>query len=292
MHCTRRATTDEGGIYLAANRHMHGYPRPQLARAHWTSLNGPWEFARDSHSRWDHPGDVSWDATIHVPFAPETPASGIGDTSFYEACWYRLHLDTPALRRRERLIIHFGAVDYAATVWLDDALVGSHEGGYTPFAFDLTDFLGGETAHELVVRAHDDPRDLAKPRGKQDWEREPHAIWYPRTTGIWQTVWLEVIPATSISYIRWTPNIERWEISLDTRIAGPVREGLKLTVKLWTGNTVIADDQYSLIGNEVARRIVLSDPGIDDYRNELLWSPSRPTLIQAQLQILDADGKV
>ncbi len=90
---------------------MHGYPRPQLVRAHWTSLDGPWEFALDSHSRWDHPGDVAWNATITVPFAPETPASGIADTGFYEACWYRLHLDTPALRRRERLILHFGAVD-------------------------------------------------------------------------------------------------------------------------------------------------------------------------------------
>ena len=270
---------------------MHGYPRPQLAREQWRSLNGSWQFAIDSHSRWDAPGEVAWDAAIIVPFAPETPASGIGNTDFYETCWYRLLLETPPLRRRERLLLHFGAVDYAATVWLDDALVGSHEGGYTPFWFDLTDFLAGDEAHELVVRAHDDPRDLAKPRGKQDWEREPHAIWYPRTTGIWQTVWTERVSTTRLDSVRWTPSLERWEIGLAARVAGVARDDLRLDVSLTAGDTMLAKDTYMVSAGEVHRRIGLSDPGVDDFRNGLLWSPMSPTLVSARLTLWGQDGE-
>jgi beta-galactosidase/beta-glucuronidase len=270
---------------------MHGYPRPQLARAQWTSLNGPWEFALDSHSRWDQPGDVAWDATINVPFAPETSASGIGDTSFYEACWYRLHLETPALLRRERLVLHFGAVDYATSVWLDNALVGSHEGGYTPFAFDLTEFMAGQPTHELVVRAQDDPRDLAKPRGKQDWEREPHAIWYPRTTGIWQTVWTERVGSTRLETVRWTPSLDRWDVGLHAGVAGIERDDLRLEVTLRVGERTIARDVYSVTAGEVHRRIGLSDPGVDDFRNGLLWSPASPTLVSARLRLWGQDDE-
>ncbi|MDP8909909.1 MAG: glycoside hydrolase family 2, partial [Chloroflexota bacterium] len=96
----------------------HGYPRPQLERADWASLNGAWEFALDPDARWTAPGQVVWDATIAVPFSPEAPASGIGDTGLYRACWYRRAFDAPELAVGERLILHFGAVDYAATVWV------------------------------------------------------------------------------------------------------------------------------------------------------------------------------
>jgi beta-galactosidase/beta-glucuronidase len=270
---------------------LEPHPRPQLERTGWISLSGIWDFALDPNSQWRSPTDVEWNKQIRVPFSPETPASQVGDTSLFRSCWYQRQFRAPQLQDQQRLILHFGAVDYLANVWVNGKLAVRHEGGNTPFQADITDLLI-EGKQTVVVKADDDPHDLAKPRGKQDWQLEPHSIWYPRTTGIWQTVWLEVIPEISLAYVRWTPNVERWEISLDTRIVGPAQEGLRLGVKLWTGNTVIADDQYSLIGNEVARRIVLSDPGIDDYRNELLWSPSRPTLIQAQLRIIAAGGQV
>jgi beta-galactosidase/beta-glucuronidase len=102
-----------------------------------------------------------------------------------------------------------GAGDYAAMGWVNGRCVGSHRGGYTPFAFDIS-FVAGAPEIEIVVRAEDDPQDLAKPRGKQDWQLHPHSIWYPRTSGIWQTVWLERLPSTSIDVDRWTPNLERW----------------------------------------------------------------------------------
>jgi beta-galactosidase/beta-glucuronidase len=114
--------------------------------------------------------------------------------------WYRRNFEVPILKPGERLFLHFGAVDYAATVWVNDAEVCSHQGGYTPFTADITDALNAGGPQRITVRAEDDPSDLTKPRGKQDWKLEPHSIWYPRTTGIWQTVWLETVPA---SLSRW-----------------------------------------------------------------------------------------
>ena len=183
----QRVLTLRGGS--AGTNRAHGYPRPQLERPEWVSLNGAWEFALDPEARWSAPDQVAWDATITVPFSPESPASGIGDTGLYRACWYRRTFDAPALARGERLILHFGAVDYAATVWVNGAVAARHEGGYTPFKADITELLG-PGPQTVVVCAEDDSQDLANPRGKQDWLLEPHSIWYPRTTGIWQTVWL------------------------------------------------------------------------------------------------------
>jgi beta-galactosidase/beta-glucuronidase len=262
----------------------HGYPRPQLQRKDWQSLNGPWDFAIDADACWCHGDEVEWSGTIEVPFAPETPASGIGHDLFFRACWYRRTVDVAAAPPDSRLLLHFGAVDYRTTVWINGNEAGSHEGGYTPFTVDLRGFAGLKTL-SIVVRAEDDPSDLAKPRGKQDWQLEPHSIWYPRTTGIWQTVWLETVPSTWIERIRWTPNLERWELGLEVWLGGMRSETLKLGVKLRAGDMVLADDTYTVIAGEVHRRIALSDPGIDDYRNGLLWNPATPTLIDVQLQL-------
>ena len=264
--------------------HGRGYPRPQLQRTSWFSLNGLWDFAMDRGAEWRHPREVIWETQILVPFSPETSASGIGDPSFLRACWYRTPLVLPVIEDGARILLHFGAVDYEATVWIDGRCLGSHEGGYTPFTFDITG-CSDQSPVELVVRAEDDPHDLAKPRGKQDWQVAPHSIWYPRTTGIWQTVWMEVVPRTALQALRWTPNIERWEVGLESWLSGAERDGLRMHARLTIGEQLIADDTYSVVNGEVHRRIALSDPGIDDYRNELLWCPESPTLIQAAIEL-------
>ena len=269
----------------------HGYPRPQLRRRDWISLNGQWDFLLDPAATLNLT-ELQWDRTIAVPFSPETTRSGVRDTSFYKACWYRRRVPVPPLENGERLLLHFGAVDYSATVWVDRARAGSHTGGYTPFTIDVTPFLSGGEACEILVRAEDDPVDLAKPRGKQDWQLEPHAIWYPRTTGIWQTVWLERVPSTGIAAVRWSSSLERWDIGLEAHIAGEWRDGLRLGVKLHLGEQLISDDTYRLSSPEIARRIALSDPGIDDSRNELLWTPASPTLIAATLQLWADRGEL
>jgi beta-galactosidase/beta-glucuronidase len=270
---------------------VHGYPRPQLVRANWTSLNGVWDFSLDPHGCWSQPHEPPFREKITVPFSPETKASGIGDTGFYRACWYRRQFVSPELKRGERLLLHFGAVDVTARVWVNGQSAGCHDGGYTPFAIDVTELLRDSEKQELVVQAEDDPADLSKPRGKQDWQLHPHSIWYPRTTGIWQTVWMECVPANYIDAIRWTPNLERWEIGFEAWVKGQPAD-LRCSVKLFSGGKLLANDSYGVIAGEVHRRIALSDPGIDDYRNELLWSPATPTMIQAEIRLETASGEL
>ncbi|HEY0134907.1 MAG TPA: glycoside hydrolase family 2 TIM barrel-domain containing protein [Nannocystis sp.] len=257
----------------------------------WISLNGAWDFALDADARWSQPGEVAWAGPIEVPFSPETPRSGVAATGYFQACWYRRSVRPPPLGPDERLLLHFGAVDHLATVWVDGAQVATHEGGYTPFTVDLTPLLRGQPL-EVVVRAADDPHDLAKPRGKQDWLREPHSIWYPRTSGIWQTVWLERVPPVSIAKLCWASNLMRWEIDASVILQGRFRPGLSLRLRLSVGDLLLADDLCQLTHPELYRRIALSDPGIDDARNALLWSPETPTLIDARIELRDADGRV
>ena len=270
----------------------HGYPRPLLRRETWYSLNGEWEFALDPAGEWLLPEQVRWDEVIRTPFSPETARSGIENTGFYQSCWYRRRVMAPRLEDGQRLFLRFGAVDHLAKVWINGACVGDHHGGYTPFAFDITRQITEAAELEIVVRAKDDPHDLAKPRGKQDWQLEPHSIWYPRTTGIWQTVWMEVVPATAIERITFTPHLARWEIGVGAWMDGIPREPLRLSVTLTSGGNLLAADTYTVIAGEVHRRIALSDPGIDDSRNELLWSPNAPNLIDVQFDLWGERGEL
>jgi len=268
-----------------------GYPRPLLRRQRWVSLNGSWEFAIDRERAWSRPADVAWTQRIRVPFAPEAPASGVGDTGYLPACWYRRHCVLPPVTEGERWILHCGAVDFHATVWINGVCAGEHEGGYTPFSIDITDVAGGEPI-DIVVRAQDDPLDLCKPRGKQDWQLQPHSIWYPRTTGIWQTVWLERVPPTRIGRLSFTPDLSHWQIGLEVWLEGAIREGLRLNVKLQSGSTLLASDTYQVVSGEVHRGVALSDPGIDDSRNELLWTPHTPTLIDVEMELWGERGEL
>ena len=261
-----------------------GYPRPQLQRDQWDSLNGPWRFAFDNEGRYRKPADIDdWPLSIEVPFPPESAASGIGDRGFHVACWYQREVDVRI--DAGRVLLHFGAVDYFAHVWVNDLLVVTHEGGHTPFSADITFALRAQGAQTITVMAHDDPHELTKPRGKQDWKLEPHAIWYPRTTGIWQTVWIEHVGASYLKTIRWTPHVYGYALEFEARVEGELGNGLVLDVALLHGERVLVRDSYQVLGNEVDRRMILSDPGIDDSRNELLWSPERPTLLDARLTL-------
>jgi beta-galactosidase/beta-glucuronidase len=272
------------------------HPRPQLQRPNWECLDGRWDFALDLEGDWSLPGEVTWDRSIIVPFAPETLLSGVAAEGFFRSCWYRRTVEIPPAIDGERIFLMFGAVDHSSRVWVDGLYAGCHEGGYTPFSIDITDFLVSRIDHEIIVCAEDDPHDLAKPRGKQDWQLEPHSIWYPRTTGIWQTVWLERRPASWIDSLRWIPGLAAWDIACEVVIEGESREDLRLEVILTAlvedVERHLAHDVYSVVSGEVHRRVALSDPGIDDFRNELLWSPASPTLIDATLRLLGQDGEV
>ncbi|MEJ7932078.1 glycoside hydrolase family 2 TIM barrel-domain containing protein [Ramlibacter sp. AN1015] len=264
-----------------------GYPRPQLERAEWTSLNGSWRFRFDDDCQLQYPDEIAdWPLQITVPFPPEAEASGIGDRGFHKSCWYQRDVELRP-EADKRVILRFGAVDYAAKVWVNGSLAATHEGGHTPFAADITHLLNPSGRQVVTVRAEDDPHELTKPRGKQDWQLEPHALWYPRTTGIWQTVWLERVPRSAhVDKVRWTPVVEGFAIGFEARVTGDDLRDLAIELTLSLQGRTLACDRYQVVEGEVDRTIALSDPGIDDFRNELLWSPERPTLIDARVRLL------
>ncbi|WP_428938225.1 glycoside hydrolase family 2 protein [Fontivita pretiosa] len=292
----RRMKQSNGSLEPGRPEVRFGYPRPQLQRGDWICLDGQWQFAIDRDGSTDSPERVRFNRTIEVPFAPETPASGIVETGYFTTCWYRRQFDAPRLARDQRLLLHFGAVDYQASVWVNGRLAVTHEGGYTPFQADITDLLIPGKTQTIVVRADDDPHDLAKPRGKQDWKPRPHSIWYYRTSGIWQSVWLERVNATRIVRLCWIADPQQWGLILRARIiADPqARFPLKLYTRLSMRDRQLAEDVYAIPEppGQIERTIALPDPGIDDARAELLWSPTSPNLIDAHIDLLDAEGNV
>lgn len=293
----RNSTLTAADAQTAQSADAFGYQRPQLRRAFWQSLNGLWQFSIDRDHSCDRPNKVQFDREIVVPFAPETEASGINDNGLYRRVWYRRRFTAPRLSRGERLIIHFGAVDYAAKIWINGKPAGEHEGGYTPFSLDVTDFLKrGKRGEEIVVRADDDPLDLSKPRGKQDWELNAHSIWYPRTTGIWQPVWLEKVPRSHIAALKWTSSVERFEIGLTARLSAETPAGSRLRVTLEADGKTLVDDTYTVSEaeanqQEISRRISIPDGGIDDIRGRLLWSVHNPKLIAARLVLCEPGAR-
>ncbi|GMA15151.1 glycoside hydrolase family 2 (plasmid) [Deinococcus metallilatus] len=272
------------------------HPRPQLTRERWDDLSGVWGFAHDDEDRrldgrWFEREDV-FDQQITVPFPPESRASGLRATGYHPVVWYRRTVRVAPEGRTGHVLLHFGAVDYRARVWVNGRLVAQHEGGHTPFTADITPALVPGETQVVVVRAEDDPADLAQPRGKQDWEETPHAIWYHRTTGIWQPVWLEYVPRTFIQTLRWTPDVERGRLGLVLRLNRDAGQGLRVRVRLSIRGQRLADDTYALEGQEVRREIEL-DPGrFRAERQDLLWSPRRPNLIDARISLLDEDDNV
>ncbi|MGH2531702.1 MAG: glycoside hydrolase family 2 protein [Thermomicrobiales bacterium] len=271
------------------------YPRPQLVRDEWHNLRGPWQFAFDDadvglRDGWTTRVDV-FDRTITVPFPPESAASGIHDTAPHRVVWYRRGFHLPAANVGGRWRLHFGAVDYRAQVWVDGQFVVWHEGGHTPFSADITAALRDDVdAHVVVVRAEDEPADLTQPRGKQHWEPEPADIWFHRTTGIWQPVWLEPVPETYVAEIRWTPDLDQGVLGLDVRLNQATNQRLRLRVRLMLHGKVLVDDGYVVAGAEIRRQIAMPIPSVAAGRRRFLWSPEHPNLIDAELTLEDADG--
>ena len=169
------------------------YPRPQFVREGWMNLNGVWQFEIDHGDSGRKRGLVekkTLDGTILVPFCPESRLSGVGYTDFMAAVWYKRSFVLPEEAAGKRIILHFGAVDYLTEVWVNGKSVGTHKGGYNSFSFDITDALR-EGENEITVCAQDDTRNGCQPSGKQSRRYESYGCYYTRTTGIWQTVWLE-----------------------------------------------------------------------------------------------------
>ncbi|HEX6499744.1 MAG TPA: glycoside hydrolase family 2 TIM barrel-domain containing protein [Micromonosporaceae bacterium] len=279
--------------------HATLHPRPQLVRDAWTDLCGEWDFAFDDDDRgvterWFDTGDRADQAfgqTIVVPYPPESALSGVNDKGFHPVVWYRRTFDAPDPGPDGRLLLHFGAVDYHATVWVNGRLLGRHTGGQTPFSFDLSGVLVDDGPQTVVVRAEDHPTDVSQPRGKQDWRPEPHGIFYDRTTGIWQPVWLEPVGPTYVTTLHWVPDLPASRVGVELRLDGTPTRPVTVEVRLRHGDRDLAHQRVT-----VADEVAYFDVAVPALRHQmsrdgLLWSPESPVLIDADVSVCDADGR-
>ena len=251
------------------------YPRPQMARAEWLNLNGPWQYAIVSKPA---PQPQRWDGEIRVPFPVESALSLVRrPVSPDERLWYRRAFTVPSAWRGRRVLLNFGAVDFEAAVFVNAAFVGAHRGGFDPFCFDVTDYLGDDT-NELVVGVWDPTNRGEQPRGKQ--HLRPQQIWYTAVTGIWQTVWLEPVPLENhIDELRITPRVELACIDVDVMAARPTRRtSLVARVTVSADGRVVASATTAL---DRRTRISIAHPR--------RWSPDTPFLYDVAVELL-SDG--
>jgi beta-galactosidase/beta-glucuronidase len=251
------------------------HPRPQWLRADWVNLNGEWEFGEDPDLTGEARGWPSGHplpGRILVPFAPEASLSGIGKTGFMSCVWYRRRFRAPEGWAGRLVWLHFDAVDYEATVWVNGQLAGRHRGGYSSFSFDITPHLrSGE--NELVVRAIDDTCSPLQPSGKQSPKPESYGCMYTRATGIWQTVWLEAVPAPHLVSARFLPDLEGERLIVHLRAAGPASRHRVQAIARADGEEVGAAEAPA------ADSLTLTVP----VRSPRLWSPSDPFLYDLEL---------
>lgn len=253
------------------------YPRPQLSRERWTNLDGAWT---NLNGRWgyavtaqgaDRP--TSWNDSIVVPFPIESQLSGVQQAvRADQRLWYRRHFARPSLRPGGRLLLHFGAVDWQATVWVNGTQVGVHEGGFDPFTFDITDALTGAASQEIVVAVWDPTDSGSQPRGKQ--VLKPSGIWYTAVTGIWQTVWLEPVSAVHIAGLVVTPDFDRRVVRVRaTTWPGHSADELKIAIERPQGG------YDSPTSGLASTEVVVPIPDM------IPWSPDNPHLYTMRITL-------
>ncbi len=254
------------------------FPQPQWERNDWVCLNGPWQFRFDPEDAGLQNGwfreAQNWTQTITVPFAWETKLSGIGVTEFRERAWYQRRFEIPETWMQKRVLLRFGAVDYRAQVWVNGVLAGSHEGGQVPFALDVTRLIK-RTGNVVTVRVEDPPEDRALPRGKQYWEPKSRGIFYTRTSGIWQPVWLESVGQSYLSSGRFVFNHEG-QARFDLRIGEPSGLLEAEAVLLWDGKPV-ARSRSSAVGDKAVVAMAVESPRV--------WSLGNPNLYDVELTL-------
>lgn len=262
------------------------HPRPDRMRASWMTLNGPWSFAFDPDDdgrahRWYR----SLPAThrIEVPFGYQSALSGIHDDRHCDVIWYARSFTVPDALAGKRRLLHFGAVDYRADVWLDGQYLGSHEGGYTPFTFDVTDLTQAGDAHTLTVRC-EDRLDFDQPRGKQSFRPEPFACWYTPVSGIWQSVWLEGVGSVYPVDFRLTPCLERGSVRVEVTLNALPKDGAVRLTARYEDDLVARQEIAVTTDRYVQTELFLRHNGqLEGFH---MWSPEHPALYDLTIETL------
>ena len=260
------------------------YPRPQFERADWVNLNGEWSFAldlSDSGRDRDFYNSKGFEQRITVPFAPESKLSGIGYTDFINSVWYQRMIQIPSAWQGKRVKLNFGAVYYESEVYIDGRFVGRHYGGSDSFAFDITDFVGDGKEHSIVVHAESDLRSGTQPGGKQSTNYYSYGCSYTRTTGIWQTVWMEAVDDMALERVQVVTDIDNEQIVVIPTYYN-VAGGNTLSVEVLDGGKVVAHAESAAVQGV---------PVVVALKKAKLWSPESPFLYDVVYEVKDAEGR-
>ena len=251
------------------------YPRPQLERADWVNLNGEWEYAIKPKGEAE---PASFDGNILVPFAVESSLSGVQkEVGEKNELWYKRTFNVPANWKNKDVVLNFGAVDWKTDVFVNDVLIGSHKGGFTPFSFNITPYLTGKNNQKLVVRVWDPSDRGHQPRGKQ--VANPEGIWYTPVTGIWQTVWLEPVATNHITSVKSIADIDNGTMNVTVGTSACCNTSI-VEVKLLDKGQVVASAK-GVQGKELRLGV----------KNPTLWEPGNPYLYDMKVSLVK-DGKV
>lgn len=261
------------------------YPRPQFVREDWVNLNGTWSYEFDfSRSGMDRRlfESEGFEGSITVPFAPQSELSGVGFKDFIPEMWYHRILSVPDGWAGKRIILHFGAVDYIASIYIDGKIAGRHWGGSSSFDVDITRLVNPGQEHDLVVRVEDDERSGQYAKGKQCGRYDTFGCEYTRTTGIWQTVWMEPVPMTGLKDAYIVPDLDQSRFMVEPSYYG-LEAGQQLRVKILDGDKVVSQKTVP----------ASSQSSVDlPVKKVKTWSPESPFLYNVELEVLSADGTV
>lgn len=261
------------------------YPRPQFERTEWQNLNGTWTYAFDfsaTGSQRDWQKSEGFADKILVPFCPESRLSGVAFTDFISCLWYHRSITVPAAWQGRRIILHFGAVDYEASIYIDGKLVMTHFGTGSSFEMDITSFVQPGKAANLVLRVRDDLRSGRQPGGKQCERLNSYGCMYTRTTGIWQTVWMEPVADNALLRVCATPDIDQRQLVIRPEFRQE-DNAATLTAELFDGKSLVAKATAPACNASI---LVLP------VKKPKLWSPESPFLYDLRYTVRDASGKI
>lgn len=270
------------------------YPRPQFVRDTWTNLNGEWLFMFDDENEGIQNGWINdpmiYQQKINVPFVYQSRESGIGDRTPHDIVWYMREFEVEA-NQGESVILHFGAIDYEADIYINGQHVKNHKGGHTSFDLDITRQLNGTGCQQVAVRAFDRHDDESTPRGKQFWEPESSAIWYTNSTGIWQTVWLEVVNEIHLLKSKFVPRFDDGKIEITAEVSKLVSD-LSLNYEITFGEVLVAVGSVFLNKAKIVFDVELFQEHIfrTNFHNDgWAWTPENPKLFNVQFILKQKD---